>query len=174
MIMRWGEVNMNNGVKWRRFIVPKKFEQINDYQNGTAPWPCSWCYSQCIKYFHPSVFHHDKFSSFTFSDGHSDTRTKLVPLITRLSQTTPPHPHADWWFGAALPYAGQMWSRSMVKPPPSSRTHSPQRTLSKWSFDLLHCLLRHHRRLSECTLSPRQLGSDTAATAIVRHAICRR
>jgi len=24
-------VNANNGVKWRRFIVPKKFEQINDY-----------------------------------------------------------------------------------------------------------------------------------------------
>jgi len=24
------EVNTNNGVKWRRFIVPKKVEQIND------------------------------------------------------------------------------------------------------------------------------------------------
>jgi len=24
-------VNTNNGVKWRRFIVPKKVEQINDY-----------------------------------------------------------------------------------------------------------------------------------------------
>jgi len=24
-------VNKNNGVKWRRFIVPKKVEQINDY-----------------------------------------------------------------------------------------------------------------------------------------------
>jgi len=24
-------MNMNNGVKWRRFIVPKKFEQINDH-----------------------------------------------------------------------------------------------------------------------------------------------
>jgi len=23
-------VNTNNGVKWRRFIVPKKFEQINN------------------------------------------------------------------------------------------------------------------------------------------------
>jgi len=23
-------VNTNNGVKWRRFIVPKKVEQIND------------------------------------------------------------------------------------------------------------------------------------------------
>jgi len=23
-------VNSNNGVKWRRFIVPKKVEQIND------------------------------------------------------------------------------------------------------------------------------------------------
>jgi len=23
-------VNINNGVKWRRFIVPKKVEQIND------------------------------------------------------------------------------------------------------------------------------------------------
>jgi len=24
-------VNTKNGVKWRRFIVPKKVEQINDY-----------------------------------------------------------------------------------------------------------------------------------------------
>jgi len=24
-------MNMNKGVKWRRFIVPKKVEQINDY-----------------------------------------------------------------------------------------------------------------------------------------------
>jgi len=24
-------VDRNNGVKWRRFIVPKKVEQINDY-----------------------------------------------------------------------------------------------------------------------------------------------
>jgi len=24
-------VNTNNGVKWRRFIVPKTVEQINDY-----------------------------------------------------------------------------------------------------------------------------------------------
>jgi len=24
-------VNTNNGVKWRRFIVPKKVEQINDH-----------------------------------------------------------------------------------------------------------------------------------------------
>jgi len=24
-------VNTNNGVKWTRFIVPKKVEQINDY-----------------------------------------------------------------------------------------------------------------------------------------------
>jgi len=24
-------MNTNNGVKWRRFIVPKKVEQINDY-----------------------------------------------------------------------------------------------------------------------------------------------
>jgi len=24
-------VNTNNGMKWRRFIVPKKIEQINDY-----------------------------------------------------------------------------------------------------------------------------------------------
>jgi len=24
-------MNMNNGVKWSRFIVPKKVEQINDY-----------------------------------------------------------------------------------------------------------------------------------------------
>jgi len=24
-------VNTNNGVKWRRFIVPTKVEQINDY-----------------------------------------------------------------------------------------------------------------------------------------------
>jgi len=24
-------MNTNNGVKWRRFIVPKKIEQINDY-----------------------------------------------------------------------------------------------------------------------------------------------
>jgi len=24
-------MNMNNGVKWRRFIVPKKVEQINDH-----------------------------------------------------------------------------------------------------------------------------------------------
>jgi len=24
-------MNTNNGVKWRRFIVPKKFEQINDH-----------------------------------------------------------------------------------------------------------------------------------------------
>jgi len=25
------EVNTNNGAKWRRFIVPKKVEQINDH-----------------------------------------------------------------------------------------------------------------------------------------------
>jgi len=25
------EVNTNNGVKWRRFIVPKKVEQIKDH-----------------------------------------------------------------------------------------------------------------------------------------------
>jgi len=24
-------VNANNGVKWRRFVVPKKVEQINDH-----------------------------------------------------------------------------------------------------------------------------------------------
>jgi len=24
-------MNMNNGVKWRRFIVPKKVEKINEY-----------------------------------------------------------------------------------------------------------------------------------------------
>jgi len=24
-------MNTNNGVKWRRFIVPKKVEQINDH-----------------------------------------------------------------------------------------------------------------------------------------------
>jgi len=24
-------VNTNNGVKWRRFLVPKKVEQINDH-----------------------------------------------------------------------------------------------------------------------------------------------
>jgi len=24
-------MNMNNNVKWRRFIVPKKVEQINDH-----------------------------------------------------------------------------------------------------------------------------------------------
>jgi len=24
-------MNTNNGVKWRRFIMPKKFEQINDH-----------------------------------------------------------------------------------------------------------------------------------------------
>jgi len=24
-------VNTNNGVKWRRFIVPKKYEQTNDH-----------------------------------------------------------------------------------------------------------------------------------------------
>jgi len=24
-------MNTNNGVKWRRFIMPKKIEQINDY-----------------------------------------------------------------------------------------------------------------------------------------------
>jgi len=24
-------MNTNNGVKWRRFIVPKKVEQINEY-----------------------------------------------------------------------------------------------------------------------------------------------
>jgi len=24
-------VNTNNGVKWRRFVVPKKFDQINDH-----------------------------------------------------------------------------------------------------------------------------------------------
>jgi len=24
-------MNTNNGVKWRRFIVPKKVEKINDY-----------------------------------------------------------------------------------------------------------------------------------------------
>jgi len=24
-------MNTNNGLKWRRFIVPKKVEQINDY-----------------------------------------------------------------------------------------------------------------------------------------------
>jgi len=24
-------MNTNNGVKWRRFIVPKKCEEINDY-----------------------------------------------------------------------------------------------------------------------------------------------
>jgi len=29
MITRY-EVNTNNGMKWRRFIVPKKIEQIND------------------------------------------------------------------------------------------------------------------------------------------------
>jgi len=29
--MRRDEVNMNNSVKWSRFIVPKKVEQINDY-----------------------------------------------------------------------------------------------------------------------------------------------
>jgi len=28
--MRRDEVNMNNSVKWSRFIVPKKVEQIND------------------------------------------------------------------------------------------------------------------------------------------------
>jgi len=26
-------MNTNNGVKWRRFIVPKKVEQINDYKS---------------------------------------------------------------------------------------------------------------------------------------------
>lgn len=29
--MKRDEVNMNNSVEWRRFIVPKKVEQINDY-----------------------------------------------------------------------------------------------------------------------------------------------
>jgi len=31
MIWKRDEVNRNNGVKWRRFIVPKKVEQINDH-----------------------------------------------------------------------------------------------------------------------------------------------
>jgi hypothetical protein len=29
--MKRDEVNMNNSVKWSRFIVPKKIEQIIDY-----------------------------------------------------------------------------------------------------------------------------------------------
>jgi len=29
--MKRDEVNTNNGVKWRGFIVPKKVEQINDH-----------------------------------------------------------------------------------------------------------------------------------------------
>jgi len=31
MIWQRDEMNTNNGVKWRRFIVPKKVEQINDH-----------------------------------------------------------------------------------------------------------------------------------------------
>jgi len=31
MTSKRDDVNTNNGVKWRRFIVPKKVEQINDY-----------------------------------------------------------------------------------------------------------------------------------------------
>jgi len=31
MITRWDEMNTNKKVEWRRFIVPKKVEHINDH-----------------------------------------------------------------------------------------------------------------------------------------------
>jgi len=48
MIWKRDEVNTNNGVKWRRFIVPKKVEQINDHLFGNmfAIWHFVWLIAQ--------------------------------------------------------------------------------------------------------------------------------
>jgi len=70
-------VNTNNGVKWRRFIVPKNVEQINDHLFIDTYKTVDLGYNACGHA--PSIIQRDEWPL---------TGTSLLPHIQALSMQT--------------------------------------------------------------------------------------